>query len=134
MQVKTFLVLLHTVTKTNRQMKHLRLLAVLAIIALIAITSCTNKQKTQYVGTWILSGISLDGENWDETVMPEDDMTITINNDGTLLMTMGEYNEEDQWVIDKEGNIIMGEQPATIDDNGYLVADHNGTIVRMKRK
>ena len=103
-------------------MKHLRLFAVLAIIALIAIISCTNKQKTQYVGTW------------DETVMPEDDMTITINNDGTLLMTMGEYNEEDQWVIDKDGNIIMGEQPATIDDNGYLVADHNGTIVRMKRK
>ena len=113
-------------------MKHLRLIASLAIIALIATTSCSNKQ-TQYVGTWTLSGISLDGENWDETIMPEEEMTITINNNGTLLMNMGEYSEEDQWTIDKDGNIVMGEQIAKIDDDGYLVADHNGTIVRMKR-
>ena len=108
--------------------------AVLALTTVVGAISCTNKQKTQYIGQWILSDISLDGKHWDKSLMPDEEMTITISPEGTALQCMGEKKEEVRWNIDDNGNIVMGEQMASIDDEGYLVADHNGTIVRLAKK
>lgn len=115
-------------------MKNSLLMVICAALVCVFAASCSNKQKSQYVGDWTLSDISLDGKHWDKSLMPEDNMTIAINGDGTLNMSIGDVREDARWYIDDNGNIVMGEQIASIDDEGYLVADHNGTIVRMAKK
>ena len=104
-----------------------------ALLSLLAI-SCSGKKQTQYVGEWVLAGISLDGKHWDEGLVPDDGMTITINANGTLVMCVGDFSEQARWYVDDKGDIVMSEQHASIDDEGYLVADHDGMIVRMTKR
>lgn len=115
-------------------MKHSLRLTILAALVCFAAVSCSNKHKAQYVGEWYATDISMDGEHWDKSLLPEDEMSITINANGTLLQKMGNFEEEEHWRIDKDGSIVLGEQRATVDDNGYMVADHDGMIVRLKKK
>ncbi len=115
-------------------MKKTKVFVLFAMVTVLTALSCSNKQKAQYVGNWVLTDISLDGKHWDKTLMPDEEMTITINAEGTALQCIGEMSEETRWHIDDQGHIVMGEQLASIDDEGYLVADHNGTIVRLSKK
>ena len=86
------------------------------------------------MGEWRLVDVSVDGKHWDKSLLPDEDMTITINNDGTLLQRMGDFREEGSWHVDKEGAIVMEDQSAAIDDEGYLVAEQNGLISRLAKK
>ena len=109
-------------------------MVVCAALVCVGAVSCSNKQKAQYVGKWTLADISLDGKHWDNSLVPDYETILTINADGTLEYCSGDFREDSRWHIDEKGNIVMAEQIASIDEEGYLVADHNGTICRMKKK
>lgn len=112
--------------------KSLKLLILTCITLTIA--ACTDKQKSQYVGEWLMTDVADKGQTWDKSLLPNEEMTLTINADGSLFMKMGEYNEKAYWHLDTEGNIVMAEQVAEIDDEGHLIADHDGLLVRFSKK
>lgn len=112
-------------------MKHLNIVCLIVLVT--ATVACTKTNKTQYVGVWKATNVSLDGKTWDKTVLPEEEMTLTIAKDNTMTMKMGDYEETANWSVNKKGEIVMAEQTATLDDAGNLVAEHNGMTVRFER-
>ena len=111
-----------------------RLLLVATAAVLTMALACTNKQKEKYIGTWHLCDISVDGQLWDDSTLPDDEMTLAVNGDGSVVLNIGEYNEKDFWHVDDQGRLVMAEQTAIIDENGYLIAEHNGTLIRLARR
>lgn len=113
-------------------MKHL---SIICLIVLVAVTSACNKtQKTQYVGEWKVTNISPDGKKWDSTILPDEEMTLTIDKNKTVKLKMGDFEETANWHTDDKGDILMGEQTASLDDAGNLVAELNGMLVRFEKK
>ena len=47
---------------------------------------------------------------------------------------MGDFEETANWHTDDKGDILMGEQTASLDDAGNLVAELNGMLVRFEKK
>ena len=113
-------------------MKHL---SIICLIVLVATTiACNKTQKTQYVGEWKVTNVSPDGKKWDSTILPDEEVTLTLEDDMTVKLKMGDFEETANWHIDDNGNVIMGEQSASLDDAGNLVAELNGMLVRLEKK
>lgn len=81
-----------------------------------------------------MTNVSPDGKKWDSTILPDEEVTLTLGDDMTVKLKMGDFEETANWHIDDKGNVIMGEQSASLDDAGNLVAELNGMLVRLEKK
>lgn len=81
-----------------------------------------------------MTNVSPDGKKWDSTILPDEEVTLTLEDDMTVKLKMGDFEESANWHIDDKGNVIMGEQSASLDDAGNLVAELNGMLVRLEKK
>ena len=81
-----------------------------------------------------MTNVSPDGKKWDSTILPDEEVTLTLEDDMTVKLKMGDFEETANWHIDDKGNVIMGEQSASLDDAGNLVAELNGMLVRLEKK
>lgn len=114
-----------------------KLLAML--LALAMMLGCVAfGEGVDYTGTWVLTGLEMGGMMMDMTMLAQMgmDMTMTVNEDGTMFTTTMGVTENGTWVVTEKG-IAITDDEETIEivyANEVLRIEEDGAAMLLTRE
>lgn len=115
-----------------------KLISMLLALAMLLSCAALGEAAVDYVGTWMLTGLEAGGMMWDMTMLAQMgmDMTMTINEDGTMFTTSMGVTENGTWVVTEKG-IAITDDEETIEiacENDVLRIEEEGAAMLLTRE